>query len=90
MRPKTSLLGLNGGVNDEEGAGQVIRGGWPKGRCRGRRGGEGGGQRGMVSVTRPVILQQEGQRFPAVPVASCSSGVHSTRGRTDRFGVSKY
>ncbi len=44
----------------------------------------------MVSVTRPVILQQEGERFPAAPVASCSSGVHGTRGRTDRFDVSKY
>lgn len=44
----------------------------------------------MVSVTRPVILQKGGERFPAAPVASCSSGVHCTRGRTDRFDVSKY
>lgn len=44
----------------------------------------------MVSVTRPVILQQEGERFPAAAAASCSSGVHCTRGRTDRFDVSKY
>lgn len=62
-----------------------------KGRWRrGGRGGEGGGQQGMVSVTRPVILQQEGERFPAAPVASCSRSEHSTRGRTDRFDVSKY
>ncbi|KAM7403000.1 hypothetical protein PAMA_003770 [Pampus argenteus] len=46
----------------------MIRGGWLKERQRGR-GGEGGGQRGMVSVTRPVILQQEGERLPAAPVA---------------------
>lgn len=75
--------------DEEEGAGWMIRGGWPKGRRRGR-GGEGGGQRGMVSVTRPVILQQEGERLPAAPVASCTSGVFGTRGRTDRFDVSKY
>lgn len=33
----------------------------------------------MVSVTRPVILQQEGERVSATPVASCSSGIHCTR-----------
>lgn len=68
----------------------MTREGWPKGRWRGGRGGEGGGQRAMVSVTRPVILQQEGEMFPAAPVAYCSRGVHGTRGRTDRFDVSKY
>ena len=44
----------------------------------------------MVSVTRPVILQQEGERIPAAPVASCFSSVHGTRGITDRFDVGKY
>lgn len=33
----------------------------------------------MVSVTRPVIFQQEGERFPAAPVASCSSGIQGAR-----------
>lgn len=64
----------------------MIRRGWVKQR----QGGEGGGRRGMVSVTRPVILQQEGERIPAAPEASCSSGGRGTRGRTDRFDVSKY
>lgn len=35
-------------------------------------------------------LTAGGERFPAALVASCSSGVHGTRGRTDRFDVSKY
>lgn len=33
----------------------------------------------MVSVTRPVILQQEGEGLTATPVASCSSGRRRTR-----------
>lgn len=31
----------------------------------------------MVSVTRPVILQREGERIPAAPDSSCSSSVFS-------------
>lgn len=57
----------------------MMRGGQPKGRWRGGQGGEGGGKRGVVSVTRPVILQQEGERIAATPVASRSCGTHSTR-----------
>lgn len=46
----------------------------------------GGGQRGVVSVTRPVILQQEVGEDP-----SSSSLIQlATRGRTDRFDVGKY
>lgn len=33
----------------------------------------------MVSVTRPVILQQEGERIPAAPVVSSTNGIRSTR-----------
>lgn len=40
----------------------------------------------MVSVTRPVILQQEGERFPAAPVASRSSDTQGT-GEEEQTGL---